>query len=158
MDETAINNKVNNFRGQSDHSLDGKGRLNIPARFRDVLGGYQDDSLMVVPWKDCLKAYPTAEWEKLEATLRNKAREQPAQLKTIKYMIGAVTLCSLDKQNRILLSPKLRAGGFITKEVVLSGVLEYFEIWDKTTWEQNHKPSADEFDNFDKAILEWGLL
>ena len=62
-----------------------------------------------------------------------------------------------EKQGRILLSPKIRSLFGIKKDVVLSGVLKYFEIWDKDTWEEKQKPTADEFESFDMAIIEWGL-
>ena len=64
------------FRGQSEHSLDPKGRLNIPARFRDVLREqYDSDTLIATHWKNCLKVYPLASWEAAEEKLIRQVDE-----------------------------------------------------------------------------------
>ena len=158
MGGDSIKTTVNHFRGRSEHNLDGKGRLNIPARFRDVLRQQYDDRLMITPWKKCLKAYPLPQWEKLEMTLLARLQEQPDMKKMIRYMIGGVVECSLDKQGRILLPPKLREECRINKEVVVSGVMTYFEILDKKIWEIDNKPSTDDFENFETSLLRSGLL
>ncbi|MEA2083242.1 MAG: division/cell wall cluster transcriptional repressor MraZ [Thermodesulfobacteriota bacterium] len=148
---------MNHFRSHSDHSLDGKGRLNVPTRFLEVVRRHFDDVLMVLPWEDCLRVYPKPVWKKFEVTLSEKIKEKPEQKKMMEHMIRVVTPCPIDKQGRILLSPKLRAIFDIKKDVVLSGVLRYFEIWNKSTWEEKQKPTRDEFESFDMAIIEWGL-
>ena len=158
MTSSVIRNPVNHFRGRSEHSLDGKGRLNIPARFRDVLRHQYDERLMLTPWTKCLKAYPLPQWEKLEMTLLARLQEQPDMKKMIRYMIGGVVECSLDKQGRILLPPKLREECGINKEVVISGVMTYFEILDKKTWEIDNKPTSEDFENFEMSLLRSGLL
>ena len=151
-------NTVNHFRGRSEHCLDGKGRLNIPARFREVMRKQYDDRLMLCPWRKCLKVYPLAQWEKMEVTLLNSLKEQPHMKKMINYMIGGVVACALDKQGRILLPPKLREECRIGREVVLTGVLTYFEICDKEIWEVENKPSAEDFADFEVNLLKSGLL
>jgi MraZ protein len=78
--------------------------------------------------------------------------------KMIRYMIGGVVECQLDKQGRILLPPKLREECGIQKEVVVSGVMTYFEIQDKAGWEQDNKPSEDDFGLFEHSLLSSGLL
>ena len=139
----------NHFRGRSEHSLDGKGRLNIPTRFREVLGVRYDDRLMVYPWNKCLKVYPLFQWEEMESQLDERQKVQPDLRKMIRYIIGGVVECPLDKQGRILLPPKLREEGGINKEVVITGVRTYFEIRDKQIWEADNKFSTAEFENFD---------
>ncbi len=153
-----LQNPVNHFRGRSEHSLDGKGRLSIPARFRDVLRKQYDGRLMVTPWNKCLRAYPLPQWEKMEMTLLANLREQPDMKKMISYMIGGVAECVLDKQGRILLSPKLREECGIGREVVLSGVMTYFEILDKISWEVDSKPTPEDFASFEISLLKSGLL
>jgi len=151
-------NQVNHFRGRSEHSLDGKGRLSIPARFRDILRKQYDERLMVTPWMKCLKAYPLPQWEKMEITLLARLQEQPDMKKMIRYMIGGVVECSLDKQGRILLPPKLREECGVDKDVVVSGVMTYFEILDKKSWEIDSKPTPDDFNKFEVSLLSSGLL
>jgi len=158
MTETIVRGPVNHFRGRSEHTLDGKGRLNIPARFKDVLRQQYDGRLMVTPWRKCLKAYPLPQWEKMEMTLLTRLQEQPDMNKMIRYMIGGVVECPLDKQGRILLPPKLREECGVKKEVVLSGVMTYFEILDKESWELDNKPTENDFDSFEESLLKSGLL
>ena len=159
MSEETIPKAIGHFRGRSEHTLDGKGRLNIPARFRDVLRDqYRDERLMVTPWKKCLKVYPLAQWEKMELTLLRRLQEQTDMGKMIRYMIGGVEECGLDKQGRILLSTKMRLDCGIQKDVVVSGVLSYFEILGKATWEQDNLPSEDDFDKFEKSLMASGLM
>lgn len=151
---------IYHFRGRSEHVMDEKGRLSIATRFRDVLRKQYDERLMVTPWQSCLRAYPLPQWEKLEMRLlsESEAKRPPGWLKLVRYMIGGVVECALDKQGRVLLPPNLREGCGLQKEVVVSGMITYFEIWDKATWEQINKPSAEDFANFEQALLEIGLF
>ena len=158
MNSDILLNQVNHFRGRSEHSLDGKGRLSIPARFRDVLRKQYDERLMITPWNKCLKAYPLPQWEKMELTLLEQLKEQPGMKKMISYMIGGVVECSLDKQGRILLPPKLREECGVDKDVVVSGVMTYFEILDKKSWEIDSKPTPEDFNKFEVSLLSSGLL
>ncbi len=148
---------VKRFRGQSEHALDAKGRLNIPARFQEVLREGDDERLMVIAWDNCLKAYPVPEWDKLEVTLQEKMKEHPGNIKMMKHMIGGVVECSL-KQGRILLPPRMREGCGISKDVVLQGSLQIFEIWDKNIWERMNKPTSDEFQEFSQKLSQFGLF
>lgn len=160
MTESAlIREAVRSFRGRSEHNLDGKGRLNIPTRFREVLCQQDKDSrLMVFPWHNCLKAYPMARWEELELNLLNTGKKQPETVKMVRYMVGGVVECPLDKQGRILLPGKMRTDCGIDKEILVSGMISYFEIWDKGTWEADNQPSAEDFRNFELNLLESGLF
>lgn len=158
MNEANIRSPVNHFRGRSDHALDGKGRLNIATRFREVLRRQYDERLMVTPWHNCLRAYPLPQWEELEVTLRAEGKKQPHMINMVRYMIGGVVECSLDKQGRVLLPPKLREDCGIKKEVVVNGMITYFEIWDKKTWAVENKPSVENFQNFEQTLLELGLF
>lgn len=149
---------VYHFRGRSEHVLDGKGRLSIATRYRDVLRKQYDERLMVMPWKSCLKAYPLPAWEELEISLRAQGKKHPQQLKMIRYMVGGVVECALDRQGRILLPPNLRDECGLHKEVVVNGMIAYFEIWDKENWEQINRPSSEQFAEFEQSLLEQGLF
>ena len=154
-----IRGPVHHFRGRSDHNLDGKGRMNIPSRFREVLRRhYKDNRLMVFPWQNCLKAYPLAKWEELEFNLLNTGKKQPETVKMVRYMVGGVVECPLDKQGRILLPAKMRSDCKLDKEILVSGMISYFEIWDKATWEENNHPSEEDFKSFERNLLENGLF
>ena len=158
MSDGIVKSPVNHFRGRSEHALDEKGRLNIATRFREVLRRQYDERLMITPWHNCLKAYPLPQWEEMEMMLRAEGKKNPNMVKLIRFMVGGVVECSLDKQGRVLLPPNLRSDCRIDKEVVVNGMITYFEIWDKNTWESDNKPSEDNFQNFEQTLLELGLF
>jgi MraZ protein len=157
--EGLIRGVVYNFRGRSDHNLDGKGRLSLPARFQEVLRRrYKDERLMVFPWQKCLKAYPLARWEELETNLLATGRKQPETIKMVRYMLGGVVDCQPDRQGRILLPQKMRSDCGLNREVLVSGMISYFEIWDQSTWEVDNQPTPEDFQGFELNLLEHGLF
>lgn len=156
--DNVVRAPINHFRGRSEHTLDGKGRLNIPTRFREVLRRQYDERLMVVPWNNCLKAYPLPQWEEVEMTLLATGKKQPDMVKMVRFMLGGVVECSLDKNGRILLPAKVRDDCRLEKDILVSGMITYFEIWDKLTWEKVNQPTGDDFDNFEQNLLDIGLL
>jgi len=120
---------------------------------------HYDERLMVTPWKNRLKAYPVLQWEKVEEQLMAHLQDHPNMVKMIRYKIGGVVECPLDKQGRILLPPKLREeGGISNKEIMITGVMTYFEILNKQTWEAENKFSEAEHESFDEIMLKAGLL
>ena len=158
MVEGSVKSPVCRFRSRSEHVLDAKGRLNIATRFRESLRNQGDERLMVIPWHNCIRAYPLPQWEELEMTLLAQGQKSPETVKLIRYMIGGAEECVLDKQGRILLSATLREDCSIKKEIVANGMITYFEIWDKEVWETKNKPTGEDFQNFEKVLLETGLF
>lgn len=146
------------FRSRSEHALDSKGRLNIPARFREVLREMYTETLVVTNWEKCLRAYPVAEWEELEEKLIDQGRMQPGFGDFVRYVISGVTECSLDKQGRILLPVSLRSEFDIEKEVVLNGMLHHFEIWDKAAWDEQTRRTRESFADFSSGLSSLGIL
>ncbi|MFA6283118.1 MAG: division/cell wall cluster transcriptional repressor MraZ [Desulfurivibrionaceae bacterium] len=158
MVEGSVKNPVCRFRSRSEHVLDAKGRLNIATRFRESLRSQGDERLMVIPWHNCIRAYPLPHWEELEMALLAQGQKSPETVKLIRYMIGGAEECVLDKQGRILLSPTLREDCSIKKEIVVNGMITYFEIWDKEVWETKNKPTGEDFQNFEQVLQELGLF
>ncbi len=156
----AENNKTSSsrFRSRSEHTLDAKGRLNIPSRFRDVLVSHGHEVLMVTNWHKCLKAFPVKVWERIETTLLVQGKKQPGMDSFRRYVISGVAECGLDKQGRILLPPTLRSDFDLKKDVVLNGMLDHFEIWDKTAWEKERKLTRDKFSDFEQSLSALGIL
>jgi MraZ protein len=146
------------FRSRSEHTLDAKGRLNIPSRFRDVLLAHGTEELMVTNWHMCLKAFPAKVWEHIETTLLHQGKKQAGMEAFRRYVISGVTECAPDKQGRILLPPSLRADFNLKKDVVLNGMLDHFEIWNKTAWEEERKQTRDTFSEFQQSISSLGIL
>ncbi len=146
------------FRTKSEHSLDSKGRLNFPSRFRDVLAQYGTQTLMVTTWKTHLRAYPVSEWEIIEDKLIDRGKEQPGLASFIRLVLSSVIECNLDKQGRILLSSALRAESRIGKDVVLTGMRDWVEIWDKDAWQHEIQCTRENFDSFDESLSKLGIL
>lgn len=146
------------FRGKSEHSLDAKGRLNFPSRYRDLLREDGSDVLMVTTIDNkCLRVYTSSEWVLFEnKLLANKGKPGVARL--IRSVSAKLTECGLDKQGRILLPASLRAATGIEREVVLNGMLEFAEIWAKDAWVVEEKIAEDEFPNVEDAMASMELL
>jgi MraZ protein len=150
---------VQRFRSHSEHSLDPKGRLNIPTRFRDVLREqYSSEMLIVTHWEKSLRAYPVTEWEALEEKLLASGEKQTDFARFVRYVIAGVTECPVDKQGRILLPPTLRAGMGIEKDVAVVGMLRHFEIWDKNAWDEETRNTRQNFGDFREGLANLGIL
>ncbi|MDY0349654.1 MAG: division/cell wall cluster transcriptional repressor MraZ [Desulfobulbaceae bacterium] len=146
------------FRSRSEHTLDAKGRLNIPTRFREVLRRKYSEKLIVTNWKKSLRAYPVVVWRKLEDTLVNEAPKHLGMSDFVRYVISGVSECTLDKQGRILLPGSLRAEFNIENEVVLNGMLDHFEIWDKSAWIAQTRETRANFQDFEVGLSSLGIL
>jgi MraZ protein len=120
------------FMGQYNHTVDAKGRLSIPSKFREQLG---DEFVVTKGMDGCLFVYANEDWKAFEeklATLPMTNKE--ARMFTRFFLAGAATL-EVDKQGRILLPANLREFAALDKDVVLVGVGTRIEIWSKENWE-----------------------
>ena len=145
------------FRGRSTHTLDSKGRLIIPARFREVLRAGYDDRLIITNLHRCLVAYPFEEWRLIE----NKTASLSAIDENVKaflrlFISGAVE-CPLDRQGRVLIPPSLREYADLNKEIVLAGMLKNFEIWDKALWDEEINKSRENYPQLSATLAQIGI-
>ncbi len=148
----------NRFLSRSEHVIDEKGRLSIPARFRDVLRRVYSEKLIVTNWERSLRAYPVPVWHELENKLIEGGNKERGFGKFVRYVISGVTECPLDKQGRVLIPPSLRADLGIKKVVILNGMLKHFEIWDKTAWEAETKWTRENFHDFEEGLSNLGIF
>lgn len=147
------------FRSRSEHTLDEKGRLNLPSRFREVLRQYESEMLMIAPWgRQHLRVYPLSVWELLENKLLGDGREQKDIDKVVRYMVGGVNESTLDKQGRILLPQSLRQDAGLKKDVVLIGMLDWIEIWDKESWIRENESTGEGFDGYRDSLSRLGIF
>ena len=124
------------FRGTSHHTIDAKGRIIIPARFRDHIKSDGQNGVMVSAMDNCLFAYPFEEWLKIENKILSLAETSEYMRQFRRVFIGGAFECSCDKQERILIPPTLRKQAELEKEIALVGVLRHFEIWSLGKLEQ----------------------
>ncbi|MBD3243840.1 MAG: division/cell wall cluster transcriptional repressor MraZ [Chitinivibrionales bacterium] len=124
------------FRGRYDYTVDGKGRLNIPAKWRKQLSPDAEDTFVVCRAPGgCLWAYPQDEWEKFEEKMESMPAGRDSD--RIQRMIhSTLTDSVLDKQGRITLSPHQMQMAGIGKNICLIGRRSYVEVWDAERFEQ----------------------
>ncbi|MGY8903748.1 MAG: division/cell wall cluster transcriptional repressor MraZ [Burkholderiales bacterium] len=121
------------FQGASSLSLDVKGRLSVPTRHRDALGINEPIQLTVTKHPHgCLMVFPRIEWEKF----RDRIAALPMDAQWWKRIfLGNAMDVDMDSTGRVLVSPELRAGAGITRDVILLGMGSYLELWDKASYE-----------------------
>lgn len=146
------------FRSKSDHSLDTKGRLNLPSRFREVLSHYGSNKLILAPWTGHLRIYPLSEWEIMEDRLVGQLQEQPALRGFIRMVLSGAIDCKTDKQGRLLLPVSLRTEIKMGKDVILTGMRDYIEIWDADAWGREMENTRETFDTLDEGLAKLGIL
>jgi MraZ protein len=123
------------FRGVHSLNLDGKGRLAIPARYREALATRCNGQMVVTVDRDrCLLLYPLPDWLEIELKVDALPSFKPYARRMQRLLIGHATECELDANGRILLPPPLREFAQLDKAVVLIGQGKKFEIWDEQEW------------------------
>ncbi|MEW6387621.1 MAG: division/cell wall cluster transcriptional repressor MraZ [Thermodesulfobacteriota bacterium] len=127
------------FTGSFFHFMDNKGRVSIPARYRDLLQERQDRQLILTNFDGYLLAFPQSEWVKIEAKLGELALFRKDLRAFQRFLISGVEECPLDRQGRVLIPQNLRDYGKLSREVALVGAVRCFEIWDRTTYEAHRK-------------------
>jgi len=120
------------FQGASSLSLDAKGRLSVPTRHRDVLMATAAGQLTITKHPHgCLMVFPRGEWEKF----RERLAALPMSAQWWKRIfLGNAMDCDMDGNGRVLISPELRAAAGLSKEAVLLGMGNHFELWDAQTY------------------------
>jgi MraZ protein len=139
------------FRGQIRHTVDDKGRVAIPACFRGVLSGLQEDRLVVTKFRirgrPCLDAYPPSAWRKLEERILEKGHFDPLVDQFRRAYISPAQECLVDPQGRILVPPTLRDHAGLQREVMFAGEIDIFRIWDFETWQKAAQEDEEIFDD-----------
>ncbi len=145
------------FRGRHEHTIDPKGRVSIPAKFREVLGKKYDDRLVVTNFDGCLVAYPYEEWILLEEKASSLSMVKKETRAFMRFFYSSAIECTLDKQGRILIPQTLRDYADLDKEVVLVGQLRKIEIWSKKRWSEEIIKAHENFDEISDVLSELGL-
>jgi len=143
------------FRGSFEHSVDSKGRVSVPSKFRDIIADRYDGRLVMAMDLDrCLTVYPLEEWEKLEEKIKTLPMMQKEVKDFMRFFFSSATECELDKQGRILIPPNHRERAGITKNVMLVGIINKIEIWDAEAWEARNSQNGDKIG---EALAALGL-
>ena len=120
------------FMGEYSHTVDTKGRLIIPTKFREQLG---NEFVVTKGMDGCLLAFPEQEWLRITDVLSTFPITQEEAIEFMHVFVAGAMSCELDKQGRILLPATLRKFANLDKDVVMAGMINRFEIWDKSAWD-----------------------
>jgi MraZ protein len=144
------------FRGRSRHTLDEKGRLAIPARFKETLKQKEESCLVVTNHLNCLWAFAKDDWRIIEEKASNLSLMNRDVNTYRRYFISGAQECPI-KQGRITIPPDLREIAGLNKEVVLVGELKLFEIWDRQSWEEEFQRARSSFQEASQTLSELGI-
>ncbi len=123
------------FRGANKLTLDAKGRMVMPTRYRERLQELCGGKLVITVDKDqCLLIYPLPDWEEIERKLMRLPTLNPQARRLQRLMVGHATDLELDGHGRLLLPPKLREFALLTRDAMLIGQGLRFELWDEARW------------------------
>lgn len=142
------------FMGEYSHTVDTKGRLIIPSRFREELG----ETFVVTKGLDgCLFVFSDEEWKAFEIKLKSLPLTNKNARQFARFFVAGATPCELDKQGRILLPATLREFAGLEKDVVLTGMLNRIEIWSKEKWNENNSLDDVAMDEIAEQMTDLGF-
>ena len=148
--------KENTFTGEYKYSLDNKGRINIPSKFRSALSKLSNENFVITKGMDsCIVAYPLEEWQiRVEAGLRELSSTSSKNRKLVRSITRFANTVKLDAQGRIQVTPNLKEYANLEKEVIIIGVVNKIEIWNPVNLSKMEDITPDDFDELeDKVIL-----
>ncbi|HSC85822.1 MAG TPA: division/cell wall cluster transcriptional repressor MraZ [Polyangiaceae bacterium] len=140
------------FRGQFNHTVDAKGRVALPSRFRDECS----PGLIVTPalFDPCLHVFPLAAWEALEEKVAALPSLDPHVVRFRRLYISAACECEVDKAGRVLVPGHLRQHGRLERDVLCAGMGRHFELWSREEWDKALVLDPAEQASFQRAVLE----
>jgi len=142
------------FIGEYQHIIDSKGRVIMPAKFREGLG---ERFVLTKGLDHCLFVYPNEEWAILEKKLRSLPLTNKDARAFIRFFFAGACECELDKQGRILIPANLREYAGLEKDVVIIGVSTRVEIWSKDRWDEYNSASNLDHETIVERMAELGI-
>ncbi|MDF2670288.1 MAG: cell division protein MraZ [Paenibacillus sp.] len=142
------------FMGEYQHSVDEKGRMIIPAKFRDALG---PQFVVTRGLDNCLFVYPKEEWAILEQKLKSLSLMKSDARAFTRFFFSGATECELDKQGRINIPNTLCEYANLDKDCVVLGVSNRVEIWSKQVWASYFKQSESSFNEIAEKLVDFNF-
>ncbi len=140
------------FMGEYNHTIDAKGRLIIPSKFREVLG---EEFVVTKGMDGCLFVFDDPEWQAFEEKLHSLPMIDKEARQFTRFFLAGAASVEVDKQGRILLPAVLRDFAGITKDAVLVGVGSRVEIWSKDRWEGT--VTYQDMEEISRHMIELGI-
>lgn len=142
------------FIGEHQHSLDEKGRIIIPSKFRADLGL---EFVMTKGLDNCLFVYPKSEWEILEEKLKTLPLTNKDARAFVRFFFSGASESTLDKQGRVLIPANLREHSRLDKDAVIIGVSTRIEIWSKDYWDNYIDEDNLSYESIAESMAELGI-
>ncbi len=142
------------FRGQFLHTIDAKGRVSLPSRYRDSLAV---DACLVVtpaPFEPCLHVYPLQEWERFENKISEFSNWDDDVVRFRRLYVSAAIECEVDRTGRVLIPQHLREKAELEKEVLWAGMGRIAEMWSKARWDEALSMTREQQAAFRQAVME----
>ncbi|MCX5777290.1 MAG: division/cell wall cluster transcriptional repressor MraZ [Candidatus Firestonebacteria bacterium] len=148
------------FMGEYKHSIDKKGRIILPAKFRSTLAEkYIDRFVITRGFDDCLSVFPMNEWKLYEAELRKLSQSNADTRYFLRILFANATDTALDKQGRMFIPAELRAKVAIEKDVTVLGAMNLIEIWSKQKWEDYQSKGKDKpIESVAQKLFDLGIM
>lgn len=140
--------------GEYNHTVDTKGRVSVPAKFRNELG---DLFVMCKALDKCLWVYPLEKWEKVSSQIQSLPMSKNAT-RFSRLILGSASECSPDKQGRINIPMSLRQYANINKDVTIVGLSSKIEIWDSELWDKFNEEECSDMAEVAEAMGELGIM
>jgi MraZ protein len=141
------------FLGEFQHSLDAKGRVILPAKYRDQLAG---GAFVTKGRGGCLSVFTPEEFEVVATEIREQSKRGQRELNAARSFFGGTTEVRPDKQGRVALPPNLREYAGLDREVVLVGLFSRIEIWDRARWHELDQAGAQALSESDE-LPDFGI-
>lgn len=145
------------FRGRFEHTIDPKGRVSIPAKFRELLSEKYDDRIIITNFDRCLVAYPYEEWRTVEDRISSLSMVKKEVKAFQRFFISGATECPIDKLGRVLIPPTLRDYALLEKDVVFAGMGKMFELWSRERWTEEIKRAEENFEGMRESLASLGI-
>ena len=140
--------------GEYLHTIDNKGRLIFPAKFRDLLG---ETFIATKGLDNCLFVYTQEEWAIIAGNLKQQQQAKPEVRAFVRIFFAGAAELEADKQGRVLLPNNLREYAGLDKEVIVIGVSNRIEIWDKGAWDEYNKKIGPEVTSIAENLVDLGI-
>lgn len=140
--------------GEYQHSIDEKGRMIIPSKFREELG---TEFILTRGLDQCVFGYPLNEWKVIEEKLKSLPFTKKDARAFTRFFFSGAAECQLDKQGRVNIASPLRDYAKLEKDCVVIGVSNRIEIWSKSIWEEYFSKSEDSFGEIAESLMDFDL-
>ena len=147
------------FSGKYYYTIDPKGRIIIPAPFREIISSNYSTKLYITnaPFDKCLHIYPLEEWNRLQENIRTIPRADEAVRYYLRRVIASAVEIEMDKQSRILIPASLREDAKLNANIVLAGQVEKIELWDRNEWDNLMDPENIDRKNYEEKLAAYGI-